>query len=145
MWFSPELNEVYEKGIKLAIDDAGYRPVRIDRVNHNNKIDDEIIAEIRRSKFVVADFTSELLSRQRPDGTAYKEAFVRGGVYFEAGFAKGLGRQVIWTVRKDVADANALHFDTRQYSHIVWEDFADLRARLSQRISATLGDGPLKK
>jgi hypothetical protein len=55
---------------------------------HNNKIDDEIVAEIRRSKFLLADFTCE------------KEK-VRGGVYFEAGFGMRLGIPVIWTVAKD--------------------------------------------
>ena len=66
----------------------------------------------------------------------------RGGVYFEAGFAKGLGREVIWTVRKD--RLSYVHFDTRQYNHIVWSDESDLRNQLSKRISATLGDGPLR-
>lgn len=61
-----------------AIKDAGYDAKRIDTVHHNNRIHDEVIAMLRRSKFVVADFTGQ-----------------RGGVYFEAGFALGLGLQVI--------------------------------------------------
>ena len=77
MWFSPLMEVVYEKGFALAIRGSGYQPMRIDRKEHINKIDDEIIAEIRRSRFLVADFTSE---PNQP----------RGGVYFEAGFALGL-------------------------------------------------------
>ncbi len=57
MWFDESMNEVWEKGLRPAIRDAGYKALRIDRKEHLNKIDDEIIAEIRRSRFLVADFT----------------------------------------------------------------------------------------
>ena len=57
MWFDDSLKEAWEEGIKRGIEDAGYEAVRIDQQEHVNKIDDEIIAEIRRSRFVVADFT----------------------------------------------------------------------------------------
>lgn len=86
---------------------------------HNEKIDDRIIAEIRQSSLIVADFTGQ-----------------RGGVYFEAGFAKGLGIPVIWTCHEDGVEN--LHFDTRQYNHIVWESPEDLKTKLINRISATL-------
>lgn len=144
MWFGNLMDEVYENGFVAGIKEAGYTPRRIDRIDHNNRIDDEIIAEIRRSKFVVADFTSELIERKKSNGTKFTDTFARGGVYFEAGFAKGLGKEVIWTVRQDVMDAGVLHFDTRQFAHIVWKDAADLRTQLSRRIAATLGDGPNK-
>ena len=143
MWFGQEMNEAYELGFKPAIEDAGYNSVRIDRKDHNNKIDDEIIAEIRRSRFVVADFTSDVFKRKDTDGVEKTEAISRGGVYFEAGFAKGLGREVIWTARSDLIEF--VHFDTRQFNHIVWTTPEELRDKLSKRISATMGDGPLKK
>ena len=57
MWFDDTMKDAYDQGISPAIEDAGYRAVRIDQKDHNNKIDDEIIAEIRRSRFLVADFT----------------------------------------------------------------------------------------
>lgn len=129
MWFNSTMTPVYEKGIHPAIVDAGYKPLRIDKKEHNNKIDDEIIAEIRRSRFVVADFTSE------PDKP-------RGGVYFEAGFALGLNRPVIWTCRSDII--NQIHFDTRQFNHIVWSDAEELRQSLKNRIVAVVGPGPLQ-
>lgn len=75
MWFDDSTDKAWEEGIKLGIEDAGYEAVRIDQKEHTNKIDDEIIAEIRRSRFVVADFT------QREDGA-------RGGVYYEAGTSR---------------------------------------------------------
>jgi hypothetical protein len=143
MWFSSDLDHVYLEGFQKGILDAGYRPLRIDRKEHNNKIDDEIVSEIRRSRFLVADFTSEIVERKTKGGKQFKDTHARGGVYFEAGFAKGLGKEVIWTVREDVLPF--VHFDTRQFAHIVWKDAADLRQQLSRRISATLGDGPEKK
>jgi len=118
MWFDQEMNPASEM-IKQAIEDTNYKAVRIDQLDHNNKIDDEIIAEIQRSKFIVADFSGH-----------------RGGVYFEAGYAMGLGIPVIWTCKADhLAD---LHFDTRQYSHIVWENEDELYNKLFNRIRATI-------
>jgi hypothetical protein len=128
MWFHSTTQEAYEQGIVPAIEDAGYRAIRIDKKEHINKIDDEIIAEIRRSHFVVADFTCE-------------PGKVRGGVYFEAGFAMGLRVPVIWTCRDGTDD---LHFDTRQYAHLIWTSPDDLRKQLRARIGAVIGQGPLK-
>jgi len=119
MWFNPELDEIWEQGIKPALEETGFRPLRIDLEEHNEKICDKIIAEIRRSGLLVADFTGQ-----------------RGGVYFEAGFALGLGIPLIWTCRKD--DIQNLHFDTRQYNHIVWETAKELKQRLKDRIIATI-------
>lgn len=130
MWFDDSMDEVWEKGLRPAIYDTGYEAVRIDQKEHLNRIDDEIIAEIRKSRFLVADFTQG-------------ETGARGGVYYEAGFAHGLNIPVIFTCRKDSLDK--LHFDTRQYPHIVWVTPQQLRNGLANRISAVLGDGPLKK
>ena len=66
----------------------------------------------------------------------------RGGVYFEAGFALGLSIPVIWTCREDMI--KHVHFDTRQFNHIVWTDADDLFTKLKNRIGAVSGDGPLK-
>lgn len=123
MWFNPELDGVYDEAIAPALDECGFNPVRIDKREHNNKIDDEIIAEVRRAKFVVADFSCG------EDGA-------RGGVYYEAGYAAGIGKPVIFCVRED--DLDRVHFDTRQYNHIVWTDAEDLRIKLINRIGATL-------
>jgi nucleoside 2-deoxyribosyltransferase len=130
MWFNELTSEAYTNGIEPALSAMGYKAIRIDKKEHNNKIDDEIIAEIRRSRFLIADFTCEPKN-------------VRGGVYYEAGFAQGLGIPVIWTCRD--TSLGDLHFDTRQYSHIVWKSAADLFAQLRNRIGATIGDGPLPK
>jgi len=126
MWFDEGMEAAYRQGIVPAIDSAGYRPMRIDQKPDVNKIDDEIIAEIRRSRFLVADFT------QGEDGA-------RGGVYFEAGFALGLGIPVIYTCRENAIDK--IHFDTRQYHHTAWRDPEDLRDKLTKRILARIGEG----
>ena len=127
MWFDDTMSEAWEQGIAPAVRDAGYEPVRIDRKEHVNKIDDEIVAEIRRARFVVADFT-------------HGDSGARGGVYYEAGFAQGLGIPVIFCCRTDRLEE--VHFDTRQYNHIVWETPGELREQLAKRIAAVLGDGP---
>lgn len=128
MWFSNSMAEAYENGIEPGIREAGFNPLRIDQKDHANRIEDEIIAEIRRSRFLVADFT------QGVDGA-------RGGVYYEAGFAHGLGLPVIFTCHKDSLDA--LHFDTSHYNHIVWTKPDELREKLANRIRAVIGQGPV--
>ncbi len=127
MWFGQSVNGLYERGIGPAVEAAGYKPLRIDQKPDANKIDDEIIAEIRRSRFVVADFT-------------HGEGGARGGVYYEAGFAYGLKIPVIFTCREDMFDK--IHFDTRQYNHIGWKIPEDLVEPLKQRILARIGEGP---
>ena len=129
MWFDDSMKDAYDEGIAAAIRESGYEPLRIDRKEHINKIDDEIITEIRRSRFLVADFTQA-------------ETGARGGVYYEAGFAHGLNIPVIFTCREDAI--GKVHFDTRQYNHITWKTPEELRARLAQRISATIRAGPLR-
>ena len=93
-WFSPDLARVFDDGFSVGIAAAGYKPVRVDLVEHAGKIDDEIIAQIKRSKFVVADFTGQ-----------------RGGVYFEAGFALGLSlprdHVTQWTKRAPMGPVSA--------------------------------------
>jgi len=146
MWFAEEMGNVFKEGIEQAITDAGYDCRRIDIKEHNNDICDEIIAEIRKSRFVVADFTaSRCLKCSDCDFTSdcRDQVRPRGGVYFEAGFALGLGIPVVWMVRKDQIDD--VHFDTRQYNHVIYESASDLRAKLYNRIVATIGEGPKKK
>lgn len=129
MWFDPSMDKAWQEGFEPGIRKAGYDPVRIDQQQHVNKIDDEIIAEIRKARFIVADFTQD-------------ERGARGGVYYEAGFAHGLGIPVIFTCRKDCL--KEIHFDIRQYNCILWEDkdLEKLQKDLTNRIRAILRDGP---
>jgi nucleoside 2-deoxyribosyltransferase len=118
MWFHEDRNPFYAE-IEKACLETGYKALRIDNKEHNEKICDQIIAEIRKSRILIADMTGN-----------------RGGVYYEAGFAFGLGLPVIYIV--DRSDIDKLHFDTRQYNHIVYENKADLYEKLKHRIEATV-------
>lgn len=127
MWFDPSMEDLFREGIAPGVEDAGYKSFRVDQDPSLHRIDDQIIAEIRRSRFIVADFT------QGASGA-------RGSVYYEAGFAHGLGLPVIFTCRED--QIKELHFDTRQHYHIAWTAPADLREPLRHRIEAVIGRGP---
>ena len=122
MSFSEDLKSIWEGPIYRAIKKAGYKPYRVDAEPHSDRIDVKIISEIKNSRFVVADVTEQ-----------------KRGVYFEAGYAQGLGLPVIWCVRKD--DLDNVHFDTRQYNHIVWETADDLETQLYDFICAIIGKG----
>jgi len=95
-------------------------PIRLDFVQHNEKICDKIVAEIRTCQFLIADVT-----------------LASANVYFEAGFAMALNRTVIWTCRDDSFDQD-VRFDTRQYSYVRWKTPTDLREQLTDRIKATI-------
>ena len=126
MWINSEMDEAYGKGMQPAIeDDCGYKAIRIDTKDFLGDIVDEIIAEIRESRFIVADVTRQ-----------------RQGVYFEAGYAQGMGLPVVWTCHEE--EIGKVHFDTRQQNHIVWTSPEDLRKRLANRIRAVIGLGPHK-
>jgi hypothetical protein len=123
MWFNPAFDAVWTNGFDSAIRKAGYRPFRIDKKDYVGGITDEIMAEIRRSRFVVADYTEQV-----------------NGVYFEAGFALGLGLLVIPTCRED--QIGKLHFDIRHLNTLPWTTPNDLAENLSKRILAVVGAGP---
>lgn len=80
---------------------------------------------------MIADFTQDK-----------REA--RGGVYYEAGFAHVPNIPVIFTCREDWF--KKIHFDIRQYNCIRRknEDLEKLRKDLTNRITAILGDGPVR-
>ena len=116
--------------ILTAIGAAGFDPLIMDEHEHVNRIDDEIIVQITKSKFLVADLT-----------------YQNQGVYFEAGFAIGLNIPVIWTCRK--RDQKNVHFDTRQFNTIFWENsdkgLEDFKYSLQNRIVRIVGEGPIQK
>jgi len=121
MNFDKEYDTLYEKAIAPACSSCGYIPYRIDKTEHNEKICNKIIAEIKKSRFLIADFTGQ-----------------KQGVYYEAGFAEGIGLDVIRCCKKEEIDNNDLHFDTRQYNHIPWETIDELKNKLIDRIQATI-------
>jgi nucleoside 2-deoxyribosyltransferase len=147
MWLSPEMNKVYEDSIQPAIEyieegeaEPRFRALKIDNKEHTNDINDEIISEIRRSRFMVCDLTG-----------------YRGGVYFEAGFAYGLGLEVIYTCKEDwlkkqvekIKDTEGktheivqegIHFDLEHRSRIPWteDNLSEFEKKLTNRIKAVI-------
>lgn len=113
--------------IQSAIEDAcalkGIQAFTIDNKEHNNDINDEIISSINSSRVVIADFTKN-----------------NRGVYYEAGYARGLGRiTILCCSREQFNDkTNPIHFDTNHINHIIWEDFGDLKIKLVKRLGAIL-------
>jgi hypothetical protein len=88
-------------------------------------IDDQLRVALRRSRFVVADITHE-----------------NRGAFWEAGFAEGVGRPVIYTCREDSWDKGASHFDTNHLVTIVWrpDELEKAGRQLAATIRATLPD-----
>lgn len=128
MWFGDkdtksEMDQLYLEGIAPAIKEAGYREGRADLEPHNDYIMNKIIGDIKQAPFIVADFTGH-----------------RNGVYFEAGFARGLGIPVIHTCKS--SDFEKAHFDTKQLPHLKWNSPEELRISLKEWIRGLMGDGP---
>ena len=114
------------EGFRKAITDAGYSMRAIDEKEHNNQIVPEIFYEIERSKFVVVDVT-----------------YPNYGAYYEAGYAYGLGKEVIVCCSREAFENKdgkfeRPHFDISQKSMVIWDDIEDLKIRLTRRIQATV-------
>jgi hypothetical protein len=114
--FTPDMDPVY-----LAIAEAaravGLRAERIKDVPGDHRITDLMLAMIRRARFVVADLTHE-----------------RPNVYFELGYARGLGKTVITILRA----GTAVHFDVRDWTYLEYEDSRPLESDLRERLEFEL-------
>jgi nucleoside 2-deoxyribosyltransferase len=145
MWFDDNLRSVYEEYISEAVKSCGFKAERVDYVEHNDLIIDKILSSINSSRFVIADFTGN-----------------RAGVYYEAGYARGLNIPVIYTCNNSWFNANhsttitvpidsssqsveveasfgtQIHFDLLQQNFLLWENGEDLKEKLINRINATI-------
>jgi hypothetical protein len=127
----PELDNIVVPHFKIAVAAADFklRPLTDDQPA--GLIDDQMRVALRTARFVIADLTHG-----------------SNGAYWEAGFAEGLGRPVIYTCRKDVWDARGnhdpnrinVHFDTRNLFTIDWDpaNITDAGKRLTAAIRNTL-------
>lgn len=118
-----ELNRFVEDYLKPAVDRAGFELRLLSDKQPAGLIDDQMRVALRTSRFVIADLTHE-----------------NKGAYWEAGFAEGLGRPVIYTCRKQEWETAKVHFDTNHLVTIVWDsaDPDDAARRLTATIRATL-------
>ena len=118
MSFGPKTKDIRE-AIRAAIKATDFDPIIIDEIHidSDNTINDAIIAELKGSKFCIADFTQQ-----------------RHGVYFECGFALGQGKPVIYCCNK--TDFRKSHFDTKHFAHIIYGDPSELKEGLINKIKA---------
>lgn len=115
MSFYREHRDAYYLAIEPALANKGFRAIRVDEIQHNTTVTVEIIRQIEKSAFVVADLTGE-----------------RPNVYYEVGYAHRANKEVILMAKKD----SAVHFDVAAINRIDYEDFTELKDALAKRIES---------
>lgn len=121
----PDLDAVVNDCFRPAVAATGFELKRLDDSQPAGLIDDRLRVEIRQSRFLLADLTHH-----------------NKGAYWEAGFAEGLGKPVIYLCRKDVFEdkSQGTHFDTNHHLTVVWdpEHLVEAAEKLKATIRATL-------
>jgi len=119
------LDRIVREHFVPAVADTGFELRRIDDELRAGLIDDQIRVDIKTAHFLIADLTHE-----------------NSGAYWEAGYAEGLGKPVIYTCEKSVFQGKSTHFDTNHRLHVLWDeqDVKDTLRRLKATIRATIPD-----
>jgi hypothetical protein len=114
MPFSDEWTDVYELGIRPACDAAGARCERVDEQIFLESILHRIYGQIERADLVIAE-----MSGRNPN------------VFYETGFAHGIGKPVILLTRT----TDDIPFDLRHYPHVVYAGrISTLKQELEKRV-----------
>jgi hypothetical protein len=113
------LDRIVEDYFKPAVEQTGFQLLRLDDLPRAGLIDDRLRIEIRTSRFLIADLTHE-----------------NAGAYWEAGFAEGLGKPVIYTCEKTKFDKDKTHFDTNHHLTVIWDD--ENRGEAAENLKATI-------
>ncbi len=100
----PILDQVLERVFRPCVKQTGFELYRLDDVPRAGLIDDRLRVEIQASDFLIADLTHDNL-----------------GAYWEAGYAEGLGKPVIYTCEEVKFEKDKTHFDTNHHLTIVWD------------------------
>lgn len=100
----PALEYMLANVFRPAAAQAGFDLFKLDDVPKAGLIDDRLRVEIQASDFVVADLSHDNL-----------------GAYWEAGYAEGLGKAVIYTCARAKFEETKTHFDTNHHLTIVWD------------------------
>lgn len=120
-----ETERIYVDFFKPAVAKTGFELRRNDEAQRAGLIDDLMRVQIRQSRFVISDLTDH-----------------NNGAYWEAGYAEGLGKPVIYTCRTDHFDTpeGGAHFDTNHHLTVLWHpDNMELAVeKLKATIRATL-------
>ena len=121
----PDLDQIVNEFFRPAVAATGFELYRLDEVPKAGLIDDRLRVEIRTSKFLISDLTHE-----------------NAGAYWEAGFAEGLGKPVIYTCEKSKFESQKTHFDTNHHLTVIWdkENLQLAVEQLKATIRATLPD-----
>jgi len=98
------VSKAYDE-FKIAAEQAGFNLYKLSDDPKAGLIDNWLRVEIRLARFLVADLTNN-----------------NNGAYWEAGFADGLGKTVIYTCEKKFFDEKHTHFDTNHFLTIRWEE-----------------------
>jgi hypothetical protein len=122
-----ELNLMYNGPFKRAAKRAGFTLRTLDEGQPAGLIDAQMRVRLRRSAFVIADLTHG-----------------NKGAYWEAGFAEGLGKPVVYSCRQDVWDSekDKPHFDTNHMYTLIWtsQKEAEIENSLTNTIRDTFPD-----
>lgn len=126
MMFSDETNDVYQNCYKKVIQSLNYACMRIDEKDFTGSIISEITSEISDSVAIIADLTGN-----------------RGGVYYEAGVARGLQLcnhpiKLILTCKQDFFNKEKVHFDVNGDNILLYNDTSDLIEKLNKRLQTVL-------
>lgn len=117
-----DIENYYDNYLIPILDILQIKAYRVDKIIHNDKIDQKIINLINQSDFGIADLT-----------------YARPSVYYEAGLLEGQNKPVIYTAREDhfkinendIAGNLRIHFDLITKNIIQWEKIQnDLKARI---------------
>jgi len=119
MWFNEKTERVWSKAMKPAVKKSDCKPIRIDQEHFTEDIIAQMLLYINKSRLVIADLTGG-----------------RGGVYFEAGYAKARGLPVIFTCNATEWESSKPHFDVTHFPFILWdeEDIEAFKKELYSRI-----------
>lgn len=106
---------------RTAVEQTGFPLKRVDDEPRAGLIDDWLRVDIRGCRFLVADLTHH-----------------NNGAYWEAGYAEGLGKPVIYTCERSVFEdsTRGTHFDTNHHLTVVWEE--DAREAAATLLKATI-------
>lgn len=110
----PDLVDVLDS-IKEGAMRCGIIAERIDEVEANERITDRILESIRRAEYVIVDIT-----HPKPN------------VFYEAGFAQGIGKLPIYVARH----GTPLQFDLKDYPTIFFRNMKELKDGLEKRLRA---------
>lgn len=126
----PGLDAIVTDHFRPAVEATGFRLKRLDDEQPAGLIDDHLRVEIKRARFLIADLSHG-----------------NNGAYWEAGYAEGLGKPVIYTCERSVFDdkTKGTHFDTNHHLTVIWDKNAPETAarKLKDTIRATLPDAKM--